>query len=138
RDLGVISEAVFAMMILMALVTTAATQPILNLIYPVKLVVEQMAMRRKRGLFSVLIPVAAPGSAAALARIAGAVMGKGADRGSLYALSLLRPVEHDAFVSAAGDTSTPENEALRLFNAQAQTQDLPVETVAFPSTEIPH
>lgn len=137
KDLGVISEAVFAMMILMALVTTAATQPILNLIYPVKLIVEQMTARRKRGLFSVLIPVAAPKSAAALARIAGAVMGNGPDRGSLYALSLLRPVEHDAFQSAAGDTSTPQNEALRLFNAQAQTQDLPVETVAFPSAEIP-
>jgi K+:H+ antiporter len=138
KDLGVISEAVFAMMILMALVTTAATQPILNLIYPVKLAIEQMAARRKRGVFSVLIPVAAPSSAAALARIASAVMGKGADRGSLYALSLLRPVEHDAFQSAAGESSTPQSEALRLFNAQARTQDLPVETVAFPSADIPH
>jgi nucleotide-binding universal stress UspA family protein len=138
KDLGVISEAVFAMMILMALVTTAATQPILNLIYPVKLIVQQIATRRKRGLFSVLIPVAAPKSAAALARVAGAIMGKGADRGSIFALSLLRPVEHDAFVSAAGDTSTSENEALRLFNAQARTQELPVETVSFPSADIPH
>jgi nucleotide-binding universal stress UspA family protein len=137
KDLGVISEAVFAMMILMALVTTSATQPVLNLIYPARLAIESMT-RRRRGTFTVLIPVAAPNSAAALARIAGAVLGRGAERGSLLALHLLRPVEHDAFRSAAGESLSPTNEALRLFNAQAEAQEIPVETIAFPSADIPH
>jgi Kef-type K+ transport system membrane component KefB len=51
RDLGVISEAVFAMMILMALITTSLTQPVLNLIYPVRLVTAQLG-KRSGGTFS--------------------------------------------------------------------------------------
>ena len=34
RELGVITDAVFAMMVIMALVTTALTTPILHLVYP--------------------------------------------------------------------------------------------------------
>src|SRR5207244_11322647 len=37
RELGVITDAVFAMMVIMALVTTALTTPILNWVYPERL-----------------------------------------------------------------------------------------------------
>ncbi|HXE52996.1 MAG TPA: cation:proton antiporter, partial [Tepidisphaeraceae bacterium] len=130
RDLGVISEAVFAMMILMALTTTALTQPILNLIYPTLI---PARLGRKRGPFSVLIPVAKPNSGAALVRIAGALLGKGADRGRVWALHLQRPVEHEAFQIAAGQTVSHDSESLAPLRIQAEAQNIPVETLAFPS-----
>jgi Kef-type K+ transport system membrane component KefB/nucleotide-binding universal stress UspA family protein len=140
KDLGVISEAVFAMMILMALITTSLTQPVLNLIYPTRLIMAQIARRRKVG-FSVLVPVAAPQSATALARVAGAMVGQpsaGNGRGSVLALHLLRPVEHDAFQSAAGEASNLRSEAIELFQNQLEQQRLPTETISFPSVDIPH
>ncbi|HSZ58039.1 MAG TPA: cation:proton antiporter [Tepidisphaeraceae bacterium] len=140
KDLGVISEAVFAMMILMALITTSLTQPVLNLIYPTRLILAQMA-RRKKETFSILVPVAAPQSAAALARVAGAMLGKSdgqPPRGSILALHLLRPVEHDAFQSAAGEASTIQNEAIELLQKQLERQRVPFETISFPSVDVPH
>ena len=138
KDLGVISEAVFAMMILMALVTTSLTQPVLNLIYPTRLIMAQVAARRRKGALSVLVPVAAPQSAAALARVAGAMLGGETPGGSLLALHLLRPVEHDAFQSAAGEASSLRNEAIDLFQNQMRTQQVRFETISFPSVDIPH
>jgi Kef-type K+ transport system membrane component KefB/nucleotide-binding universal stress UspA family protein len=138
RDLGVISEAVFAMMILMALITTSLTQPVLNLIYPVRLVMAQLGRRRK-GPFSVLVPVAAPQTAPALARMAAAIVGRanGAkQRGSVLALHLIRPIEHDAFQSAAGETSAVENEAVDLFQNQLALKQLAAEPICFPSIDI--
>jgi len=137
KDLGVISEAVFAMMIIMALVTTAATQPILNLIYPARLLAAQLK-RRPRGAFSVLIPVAAPQSGAALVRLAGAMLGTGPQRGRVWALHLQRPIEHDAFRSAAGERTTAQPHALDALCAHAELQHVPVETIAFPSIDVSH
>ena len=136
RDLGVISEAVFAMMILMALVTTSLTQPILNLIYPARMLLAQVAGRRK-AVFSILVPVAAPATAASLARLATSLLGKGRERGSLLALHLLRPIQHDAFQSAAGEQVVRQDRAMELFQDQAKAQEIPVETISFPSIDIP-
>ena len=65
RELGVITPAVFAMMVIMALVTTFLTTPLLNVVLPRRLytAAEPAPARGRRG-FSVLIPVAHPGSAA--------------------------------------------------------------------------
>ena len=140
KDLGVISEAVFAMMILMALITTSLTQPVLNLIYPTRLILAQIA-RRAKGTFSILVPVAAPQTAAALARVAGAMLVRTdgqKPRGSILALHLLRPVEHDAFQSAAGEAGELQNEAVSLLQRQLERQQLPFETISFPSVDIAH
>src|SRR5207237_10176635 len=58
RELGVITDAVFAMMVIMALVTTALTTPILNLVYPERLFKPQPApgAEPQRKWFTVLIP----------------------------------------------------------------------------------
>src|SRR5687767_16027462 len=56
RELGVITDAVFAMMVIMALVTTALTTPILNLVYPERMLAAEMAgavAERVRRAFSV-------------------------------------------------------------------------------------
>src|SRR5207244_12390495 len=53
RDLGVITDAVFAMMVIMALVTTALTTPILQLVYPQKRMEEEQILDTASG-YSVL------------------------------------------------------------------------------------
>ena len=47
-DLGVISPALFSMMVLMALVTTFMTTPLLEWIYPLRLIQEEVAERLER------------------------------------------------------------------------------------------
>ena len=44
-DIGVISPALFAMMVLMALVTTFMTTPLLAVVYPRRLVEQTMPLR---------------------------------------------------------------------------------------------
>ncbi len=46
-DIGVISPAVFAMMVMMALVTTFMTSPLLELVYPARLIRESPAEERR-------------------------------------------------------------------------------------------
>ncbi len=73
RDLGVITDAVFAMMVIMAIVTTALTTPILHLVYPRAQVDSEEAAAREqaeRRPFTVLIPVSLPASGAPLAKMA--------------------------------------------------------------------
>jgi nucleotide-binding universal stress UspA family protein len=70
RELGVIPPAVFAMMVLMALFTTAATSPVLFAIFPPRFYAAEIgaavgdgqSSRRRRSGPSVLIPVADPQS----------------------------------------------------------------------------
>src|SRR6185436_4751907 len=83
RELGVITDAVFAMMVIMALVTTALTTPILHLVYPFRLfggareeeprppTAKTEAARR----FSILIPVAHPRSGRPLLQLANLITG---------------------------------------------------------------
>src|SRR6185436_9842082 len=68
RELGVITDAVFAMMVIMALVTTALTTPILHWVYPERLFGPQLAgaLTGAKRAFSVLIPVSDPNSGAPL------------------------------------------------------------------------
>src|SRR5687767_4026549 len=73
RELGVITDAVFAMMVIMALVTTALTTPILNIVYPERLLAAEAGVtvgEKIRRAFSVLIPISDPASGARLLRIA--------------------------------------------------------------------
>ena len=68
RELNVISERVYAMMVVMALVTTAMTAPVLQLVYPRSRRGEPAASKLPG--FSVLIPVSMPRTAVPLAELA--------------------------------------------------------------------
>jgi Kef-type K+ transport system membrane component KefB/nucleotide-binding universal stress UspA family protein len=76
-QLGVITPVVFAMMIIMALVTTALTTPVLHYIYPRRLL-ERAIDAATVAPFSVLIPVALPRTGAVLARLAATMIGTAA------------------------------------------------------------
>src|SRR5205085_5868837 len=87
-DLGVISPTLFTMMVLMALLTTFMTTPLLALVYPVEAMVrdeEKEVARATGGGFTVLMCVAYDRSGPAMVAVAGALAGDAASGGRLYA-----------------------------------------------------
>lgn len=140
---GVISEEVFAMMVVMALVTTFLTTPLLHWIYPPRLLRAEAAKAAEATeqapakVFTVLIPVAAPQSGGPLLRLADLITGPGSPNRRILALHLRRPVDRPEFRSglreaqqAAGD------ESLRLLLSNAEQRNIPVETISFVSRDV--
>jgi Kef-type K+ transport system membrane component KefB len=136
RDLGIITQAVFAMMVIMAIVTTALTTPLLNWFYPeAGLEASQLADEEGRRPFTVLLPVSLPSSAARLAKMALwlAPSADGAKR--LLALHLQRPADRDAYSS---ELSAPtRNESTEIIMGIAKEQSIPAEPIAFVSRDVP-
>ncbi len=132
---GVITPVVFAMMVIMALVTTALTTPILHWVYPAarfgaEEASAKLAATKKR--YSVLVSVALPSSGAALARIAGMLIGSSKDAGRLIALNLRRPVDRDAYRSGLDlHPSAGASPDLQPLLSQAAALALEVEAVSF-------
>lgn len=78
-QLGVINETVFAMMVIMALVTTFLTTPVLHWVYPTRRFAPALAGEPlPGGGFGILIPIADPRSGGALLRLADLIAGPGA------------------------------------------------------------
>jgi len=60
-ELGVISPALFAMMVLMALLTTAMTTPVLELLYPQRLLHQSLLVSEEEvGEYTILLPLSLP------------------------------------------------------------------------------
>jgi Kef-type K+ transport system membrane component KefB/nucleotide-binding universal stress UspA family protein len=143
RELGVITPAVFAMMVLMAVVTTFMTTPVLRAVYPSRLYESaKMAPAARRG-YSVLVPVADPKSGVPMVRLADALTRAAADR-VVYALHLTRPFDRDAYRSGIalrqagavreGSTALPGVEpdaALQPVLSFARERGVPVEPISF-------
>ena len=136
RDLGVITPAVFAMMVIMALVTTFMTTPLLQMVLPRRLYAApaEAAARAKRG-FSVLIPVAHPKSGGPLLQLAATLVDPGAER-SIFALHLRRPVDRDAYNPMAEDRRPEAEEPLRPLLAHAEKHRIPVEAISFSAADV--
>ncbi|PSB10258.1 sodium:proton antiporter [Pleurocapsa sp. CCALA 161] len=103
---GVISPLLFTMLVIMALVTTLITSPILESIYPKRLIrlnttdTEIESTEKQVATYKILVPVANPNSQAGLLQLAGAISGeKGA---VVHPLSLIE-LEEDYLYQ-----STPE------------------------------
>ena len=135
-QLGVITDAVFAMMVLMALVTTAMTTPILHLVYPPRMFeTAPVDERTAASEFGVLIPISRPESGPGLARIA-AALGNAASQVKIYGLVLQTPT----FRETLGVTSYGEevqNQALSLLSREAASLATPLEPLSFASRDIP-
>ncbi len=109
-ELGVISPALFAMMVIMALVTTFMTTPMLEWIYPLRLIRQELIGGAGRlRAFTVLVPVSLPSSAEELLRVAKALAPPADLR--IYALHLLRAER--TFSSALLNTAPHEQEPLK-------------------------
>src|SRR5579862_480824 len=128
-DLGVISPALFAMMVLMAIVTTLATTPVLARIYPPEYFQAALADASpvRRG---VLAAVALPSSGPLLVDVAAAVAENG--DAPLYVLHLERPPERGTLGMRGG--GTPGNpDALVPTLEHARTRGLTIRPLQFVS-----
>jgi Kef-type K+ transport system membrane component KefB len=138
RDLGVISDAVFAMMVIMAIVTTALTTPLLHWVYPEgELEALAQAAKSERKPFTVLIPVSLPASGGPLTRIA-YLLAPAADAARrIVALHLQRPSDRDAYGAGLSEALSPRNESLEPVLAAAREKQLTAEPIAFVSRDVP-
>jgi Kef-type K+ transport system membrane component KefB len=137
RDLGVISNVVFAMMVIMALVTTALTTPLLHWFYPqVESEAEHLAAM-ERHPFTVLIPVAYPASGGPLVLMASLLAPAADIARKIVGLHLERPRDRDPYQIDLGDTSTRRIESLQPLLDAAKAREIPVEPIAFVSRDVP-
>jgi Kef-type K+ transport system membrane component KefB len=132
-DLGVISPAVFVMMVLMALATTVMTTPVLEAIYSTRLIRRETLTETDEAAFTVLIPVALPSSGPTLLRMAQALAPAGTPR--VYALHLQRADD----ARLAGPDAAEDGlgaEALAPLLAAAEGEDVAVRPLAFVSRDV--
>jgi Kef-type K+ transport system membrane component KefB len=139
KDLGVITDAVFAMMVIMAIVTTALTTPILHWVYPqVEVEAETLERKGKSGVkkFTALIPVALPASGGSLASLAAMLAPAGVEEQKIVALNLQRPVDREAYRAGLNEAQAP----LALFEPllqEAKRRNIAVEPISFVSRDVP-
>jgi Kef-type K+ transport system membrane component KefB/nucleotide-binding universal stress UspA family protein len=136
---GVITPAVFAMMVIMALVTTAMTSPLLSLFIPAR---DLELSKRKPGdekRFGILIPVANPTSGGGLLQMAAYLAGPDLAKARLNALHLKRPVDRDAYRAGLDEAPAPEVpvDELAPLLAEAAERDVHVEPITFFSRDVP-
>jgi nucleotide-binding universal stress UspA family protein len=140
---GVIPPAVFAMLVVMAVATTAMTAPLLHWIYPLRYLqalgssvrTGDSSGERRRG-FTVMIPVSLPKSGAPLVQLAESLIGEERDRSRLLAIHLRRPVDHDAYRSGLDEAAQSHDESLAPLLAQARGRMIPVEQISFISLDV--
>jgi Kef-type K+ transport system membrane component KefB len=140
RDLGVITDAVFAMMVIMAIVTTALTTPILYLVHPrSKAVADEAAAGQaaERGPFTVLIPISLPASGSPLAAMAAKLSPVTEAGRRIIALHLQRLADRDPYSVRVSEAVTERTDALEPLLAAARKLEIPAEQIAFVSRDIP-
>ncbi|WP_224243121.1 cation:proton antiporter domain-containing protein [Hyalangium gracile] len=139
-DLGVISPKLFTMMVVMALVTTFLTTPLLRWIYPA----EQMARDRlvpAAGApvaavpsFSLMMCVSHGNTGPGMVTLANALMGVERDTSHLYALHLIPSSERASF-HLRHEAQPPSESALAPLMERAGKLSLPVRPLSFVSTD---
>ncbi len=144
-DLGVISPTLFTMMVIMALVTTFMTSPLLERIYPASALALEAAPEDADaalvpgGGFTVLMCVAYDRSGPGMVTVAGALLGETDEQRRLYALRLLPPTGRASFVLSQ---QQPEHEAAALapLLSRADALGVTVRPISFvspqPATDI--
>ena len=138
-DIGVISPALFAMMVIMALVTTFMTSPALEWVYPLselsKDLVEaapaQATPRPAAPGYTVLACVSFERSGPGMATLAAALLGK-EEGNRFYALRLVPPAERASFVLDQ-QHAPDDGAALRPLLQKAEALELKVRPLSFVS-----
>ncbi len=139
-SLGVINQQVYAIMVIMAVVTTALTTPLLQLVYPDRLFgIEKasLAAQALRRAYCVLIPVSDPASGGPLLRMAAAIAGNNPEERRLLALHLRRPTNHDAYRASVEPELQQEESSLAPLLVDARKDGLTVEPITLTSISVP-
>ncbi len=123
------------MLVMMALATTAMTTPILELLYPARLLRrEARAEEESQRDYTVLLPVSLPGSGPGLLEAAASLL-PAERRSRIYALHLERTT--DRSITDLEASSVPaRNEVLGPLLARAEESGLPVRPLSFVSHDI--
>jgi len=102
RELGVISPALFTIMVIMALVTTFMTTPLLSWLYPRAQVERDVMVEQHRGEARadygsrrVMVGVTDPGTARPLVRVAGSLRGSEGEAPTVVLASIIAPPGHE-------------------------------------------
>ena len=133
-EIGVISPALFTMMVLMALVTTFMTSPLLEWIYPTRLIrQETFGVVEEEKEYGVLIPVALPSAGPELLRLADALTSAGRRR--IYVLHLIRAGEQSR-IDPDRLALQAESETLGPLLAAAAEHEIAVRPLSFVSRDI--
>jgi Kef-type K+ transport system membrane component KefB/nucleotide-binding universal stress UspA family protein len=123
-SLGVISPLLFTMLVIMALVTTFMTSPLLEWTYPKRLIRQDLvespleAEGSPSSTYRVLVPVANPSTQAGLIQLAAAIAGTELQTAIVNPLSLIQLKEEYAF------ESMPLEADRQVAEQQAQLQEL--------------
>lgn len=140
---GVINDKVFAIMVVMALVTTFITTPLLHWVYPPHLLEKEAKQTaahppEAKKPYTIVIPVAAPKSAGPLLRLADLISGRGRPDRRIYALHLRRPIDRPEFRSGLREAQqAPADETFRTLMATAESHQIPMEMISFISRNVP-
>jgi len=141
-ELGVISPALYTMLVMMALITTAMTTPVLELIYPARLIreatIEALDEDEGPGRYTVVVPVSLPSAGPALLDAARLLLPAGRES-RIYALHLERPTHTsmaEQQIDAPKDTAGSTAEALGPLLAHAKEIGADVRPISFVSRDI--
>ncbi len=105
-SLGVISPLMFTMLVIMALVTTFMTSPLLEWTYPKKLIrldVVESTTEEQEPNYRLLVPLANPSTQRGLLKLAVAIAGSGSPPAVVHPLSLIELEEDYAFKSTPAE-----------------------------------
>jgi Kef-type K+ transport system membrane component KefB len=134
-DLGVLSDEIFTMMVIMALVTTFMTGPALSLInylFPEKLpstiIPDEIVLSSK---FKILISFGSPQRGKSMLRIANALVKKSRENTNVTAMHLSPSTEINQYNAAQY-----EKESFQPIKSEAKKLDLPITTLFKPSQDI--
>ncbi len=136
-DLGVISPTIFTMLVLMALVTTFATTPILRLIYPDGRLSSERPARAPapagaEGASAVLVYVADESVGPGLATLASGLLGRREEQAGLFALHVWSPT-HRPSLDRRRSVQKEEDGPLEPLLARARVLALDVQPLSFVS-----
>ena len=132
-DLGVITPEIFAMMVIMALVTTFMTGPALNLIdrfLPDRVAVDKERMAAETRKFKVLVPFGDPERGRSMVRLANALVKKNA-HADITALHFTPSSELNPF-----NTAVRERESFRGIRKLAGQEGIRLDTLFKASNDI--
>jgi len=133
---GVLSRPLFAMMVVMALVTTFMTMPLMRLLYSPqrqRRELEEAAREEAEKVegLHVVVPVSFEATAASLVRMGGWLMA--GDPGRIYALHLDRPEEVGG---DAGSVASRADQVLDVAQETARANHISINTISFVSRSI--
>lgn len=139
-DVGVISPTIFTMLVIMALVTTFATTPVLRWVYPDRelvrdrLVEPAVTSPGAPAPFTVMMCVSDPTPGPGLATLSAALMGRRDEPARLFALHLWRPTDRPS-VGQRRTTSDEDASPLKPLLSRARDLMLDVRPLEFVSSE---